>query len=149
MTVFTVNKQARHDYHVNDTIEAGIVLHGYEVKSVRNGQVNLKGSYASIDHRNEAYIYNMHIAPYAKATSIPDYNPTRPRKLLLNKQEILKLRGTLSQKGLTVVPLSLYSKANRIKVELGLVQGKKKADKRETLKRRDIQRDLDREYKTR
>lgn len=145
MTQFAVNKKARHDYTILDSFEAGVVLSGHEVKSVRSGSVNLKGSYISISPSHEVMLHNAHIAPYTKATHLKsDYEPTRSRKLLLHKKEIMKLIGMLAQKGLTLMPLSLYSKGNRIKVEVGVAQGKKKADKREDLKKRDIQRDLDR-----
>ena len=149
MPVFANNKDAKRNYQSLDTFEAGIVLHGHEVKSIKNGNVNLKGSYVSLDQNNEAWIHNMHIAPYTKASQLDHHDPYRKRKLLLKKEELVKIIGTLAQKGLTLVPFSLYSKGNKIKVEVALVKGKKKADKREDLKKRDIQRDLERQFKLR
>lgn len=110
------NPTARHNYFVEDTIEAGIVLVGTEVKSIRNGKVNIKDSYASVKN-GEVYIYNMHISPYENG-NINNKNPLRDRKLLLSKKEILKLTGYIQQKGLTLVPLSIYFKGNFVKIEL-------------------------------
>ena len=129
------NPVARHNYIITDTLEAGIVLTGTEIKSIRNGKVNLKDSYAGIKN-GEAYIYSMHISPYAKG-NIFNKDPLRDRKLLLNKREIFRLSGLINQKGYTLVPISLYFKNNIVKLELGIGKGKKLYDKREDLKKKD------------
>ena len=129
------NPVARHDYEIIDTIEAGIVLTGTEIKSIRNGKVNLKDSYAAITN-GEAYIYSMHISPYERG-NIFNKDPLRDRKLLLNKSEIYKLMGFIKQKGYTLIPISIYFKNNIVKVELGIGKGKKLYDKREELKKKD------------
>lgn len=131
------NPIAKHNYTIVDTIEAGIVLTGTEIKSIRNGKVNLKDSYAGIKN-GEAYIYSMHISPYDQG-NIFNKNPLRDRKLLLNKREIYKLAGLITQKGYTLVPISLYFKNSIVKVELGIGKGKKLYDKREDLKKKDSQ----------
>ena len=129
------NPVARHNYIITDTLEAGIVLTGTEIKSIRNGKVNLKDSYAGIKN-GEAYIYSMHISPYEQG-NIFNKDPLRDRKLLLNKREILRLSGLINQKGYTLVPISLYFKNNIVKLELGVGKGKKLYDKREDLKKKD------------
>jgi len=129
------NPVARHNYIITDTLEAGIVLTGTEIKSVRNGKVNLKDSYAGIKN-GEAYIYSMHISPYEQG-NIFNKDPLRDRKLLLNKREIFRLSGLINQKGYTLVPISLYFKNNIVKLELGIGKGKKLYDKREDLKKKD------------
>lgn len=129
------NPVARHNYIITDTLEAGIVLTGTEIKSIRNGKVNLKDSYAGIKN-GEAYIYSMHISPYEQG-NIFNKDPLRDRKLLLNKREILRLSGLINQKGYTLVPISLYLKNNIVKLELGIGKGKKLYDKREDLKKKD------------
>ncbi|MFR2450282.1 MAG: SsrA-binding protein SmpB [Clostridia bacterium] len=129
------NPVARHNYIITDTIEAGIVLTGTEIKSIRNGKVNLKDSYAGIKN-GEAYIYSMHISPYEQG-NIFNKDPLRDRKLLLNKREIFRLSGLINQKGYTLVPISLYFKNNIVKLELGIGKGKKLYDKREDLKKKD------------
>ena len=129
------NPVARHNYIITDTLEAGIVLTGTEIKSIRNGKVNLKDSYAGIKN-GEAYIYSMHISPYEQG-SIFNKDPLRDRELLLNKREILRLSGLINQKGYTLVPISLYFKNNIVKLELGIGKGKKLYDKREDLKKKD------------
>ena len=129
------NPVARHNYIITDTLEAGIVLTGTEIKSIRNGKVNLKDSYAGIKN-GEAYIYSMHISPYEQG-NIFNKDPLRDRKLLLNKREILRLSGLVNQKGYTLVPISLYFKNNIVKLELGIGKGKKLYDKREDLKKKD------------
>ena len=131
------NPIAKHNYTIIDTIEAGIVLTGTEIKSIRNGKVNLKDSYAGIKN-GELYIYSMHISPYEQG-NIFNKNPLRDRKLLLNKREIYKLAGLITQKGYTLVPISLYFKNSIVKVELGIGKGKKLYDKREDLKKKDSQ----------
>lgn len=129
------NPVARHNYIITDTLEAGIVLTGTEIKSIRNGKVNLKDSYAGIKN-GEAYIYSMHIGPYEQG-NIFNKDPLRDRKLLLNKREIFRLSGLINQKGYTLVPISLYFKNNIVKLELGIGKGKKLYDKREDLKKKD------------
>lgn len=129
------NPTAKHNYTIIDTIEAGIVLTGTEIKSIRNGKVNLKDSYASIKD-GEVYVHSMHISPYEQG-NIFNKDPLRDRKLLLNKKEIYKLTGLVTQKGYSLVPISLYFKNSLVKVELGIAKGKKLYDKREDLKKRD------------
>lgn len=129
------NPVAGHNYIITDTLEAGIVLTGTEIKSIRNGKVNLKDSYAGIKN-GEAYIYSMHISPYEQG-NIFNKDPLRDRKLLLNKREIFRLSGLINQKGYTLVPISLYFKNNIVKLELGIGKGKKLYDKREDLKKKD------------
>ena len=131
------NPIAKHNYTIVDTIEAGIVLTGTDIKSIRNGKVNLKDSYAGIKN-GAAYIYSMHTRPYEQG-NIFNKNPLRDRKLLLNKREIYKLAGLITQKGYTLVPISLYFKNSIVKVELGIGKGKKLYDKREDLKKKDSQ----------
>ncbi len=143
----TVNRVARHEYFVLETYEAGISLYGTEIKSIRNGAVNLKESWADIQN-GEVFVYGMHISPYEKG-NIFNKDPFRVRKLLLHKKEINKIMGKLKQDGLTLVPLSLYFKKQYVKVELGLCRGKKLYDKRETMAKRDAKRDIDRALKER
>ena len=131
------NPVAKHNYEIIDQIEAGIVLSGTEIKSIRNGKVNLKDSYAYIQKR-ECFIEGMHISPYEHG-NIYNKDPMRTRKLLLNKREILKLMGLIKQKGYTLVPLSLYFKGSFVKIELGIGKGKKLYDKREDLKKKDAE----------
>ena len=131
------NPIARHNYNINNTVEAGIVLTGTEIKSIRSGKVNLKDSYASIEN-GEVYIHSMHISPYEHG-NIFNKDPLRDRKLLLNKNEIRKLVGQIKQKGYTLVPISLYFKGSFVKVELGIGTGKKLYDKREDLKKKDAE----------
>lgn len=142
-----INRAARHEYFVLETMEAGIELYGTEIKSIRNGAVNLKESWADIQN-GEVFIYGMHISPYEKG-NIFNKDPFRVRKLLLHKKEINKLVGKLKQDGLTLVPLSLYFKDQYVKVELGLCKGKKLYDKREAAAKRDAKRDIDRAIKER
>ncbi len=131
------NPTAGHNYTIIDTLEAGIVLTGTEIKSIRKGKVNLKDSYASINN-GECYVYGMHISPYENG-NIFNKNPLRDRKLLLNKREINKLIGYIKQQGLTLVPISLYFKGSFVKLELGICKGKKLYDKREDLKKKDAE----------
>ncbi len=132
------NPVARHNYTIIDTLEAGIVLTGTEIKSIRNGRVNLKDSYAGIN-KGEAYIYSMHISPYEHG-NISNKDPMRDRKLLLNKNEIRKLIGLIKQKGYTLVPISLYFKGSFVKLELGIGKGKKLYDKRQDIAKKDAER---------
>ncbi|MBR6518257.1 MAG: SsrA-binding protein SmpB [Oscillospiraceae bacterium] len=141
----TVNRAARHEYFVLETYEAGIELFGTEIKSIRNGSVNLKESWADIQN-GEVFVYGMHISPYEKG-NIFNRDPFRVRKLLLHKKEINKLLGKIKQDGLTLVPLSLYYKGPRVKMELGLCKGKKLYDKRDDMAKRDAQRNIDRAMK--
>ena len=131
------NPVARHNYIITDTLEAGIVLTGTEIKSIRNGKVNLKDSYAGIKN-GEAYIYSMHISPYEQG-NIFNKDPLRDRKLLLNKREIFRLSGLINQKGYTLVPISLYFKNNIVKLELGIGKGNKLYDQSEDLKKTDTE----------
>lgn len=131
------NPTAKHNYTIIDTLEAGIVLTGTEIKSIRNGKVNLKDSYAEIKN-GEVFICSMHISPYEQG-NIFNKDPMRNRKLLLNKREIFRLTGLIKQKGYTLVPISLYLKNSIVKVELGIGKGKKLYDKREDLKKKDSQ----------
>lgn len=137
------NKKAYHDYFIKDTYEAGIELFGTEVKSLRMGKCSLKESFIRIDNKGEVIVYGMHISPYEKG-NIFNKDPLRPRKLLLHKYEINKLKAEIEQKGFTIVPLKVYFKGGLAKVEIGLAQGKKLYDKRETLAKKDQQRDIER-----
>lgn len=140
-----VNRKARYDYEILETYEAGIVLKGTEIKSIRDGRVNLSDSYALI-RNGEIFLLNMHISPYSHG-NIHNHEETRSRKLLLHKKEIRKLAEQVSIKGLTIVPLKLYFKKNKAKILIGLARGKKTYDKRETIKERDILRDIQKKYK--
>lgn len=139
-----VNKKVTYDYEILETYEAGIVLKGCEVKSIRTGRVNFTDSFVRI-RKEEAWLSSLHIAPYTHGDERQD--PKRDRKLLLHKREIRKLYGTLSQKGLTLLPLRIYFKRNKVKVEIGLARGKRKYDKREAIKKRDVERELRRVMK--
>ncbi len=141
------NRQARHNYFVLETLEAGIELVGTEVKSLRNGGVNLRDSWCSIDE-GEIFVKGMHISPYEKG-NIFNRDPWRERRLLLHKREILRLFGKVRQEGLTLIPLSLYFKNSRVKVALGLCKGKKLYDKRDDIARKDADREIDRAMKER
>ncbi len=143
----TVNRAARHEYFVLETYEAGIELYGTEIKSIRNGAVNLKEAWADIQN-GEVFINGMHISPYEKG-NIFNRDPFRVRKLLLHRKEINKLMGKIKQEGLTLIPLSLYFKKQYVKVELGLCKGKKLYDKRDSMAKRDAKRDIDRAMKER
>ena len=139
------NKKAYFDYQILEEIEAGIVLTGTEIKSIRNGQANLKDSYAII-RNNEVMVLNMHISKYDDG-NIFNHEETRTRKLLLHKKEILKLNDKIKLQGLTLVPLKLYFKKNKAKLLIGLAKGKKLYDKRESIKERDIKRNIEKNYK--
>lgn len=141
----TVNRKARHEYHILQTFEAGIVLVGTEVKALREGKANLVDSYATIKN-GEVWLVSAHISEYRQG-NINNHNPTRDRKLLLNKSEIRKLIGKTKEKGLTLIPLRMYFKNGRVKVELALAKGKKSYDKRETIAKRDFQREQERRIK--
>jgi SsrA-binding protein len=133
------NRKAFHDYHILETFETGLVLLGTEVKSIREGRVNLRDSFARIDH-GEVFVYNLHIQPYTHR-GYADHEPLRPRKLLLHAHEIRKLIGKTVERGMTLVPLRLYFKSGKVKVAVGLARGKQMHDKRETLKRREVDRE--------
>lgn len=133
------NKKAFHDYFILEKIEAGIVLQGTEVKSIREGRLNLKDSYAAV-RRGEAFLFNCHISPYSHGNR-ENHDPTRARKLLLHMREIRRLIGKTQEKGLTLVPLRVYLKRGKIKVELGVARGKKLIDKRETERRKEADRE--------
>ncbi|MGJ3250720.1 MAG: SsrA-binding protein SmpB [Elainellaceae cyanobacterium] len=145
--VISDNRHARFQYEILDTFEAGIELQGTEVKSIREGRVNLRDGYALI-RDDEAWLLNVHISPNKNASQIFNHDPRRTRKLLLHRQEIRKLIGSVEQKGLTLVPLKMYLKRGWIKVTLGLARGKKLHDKRETLKRKQQDREIQRALKS-
>lgn len=137
------NRRARHDYQLLGKIEAGVALTGPEVKSVKAGQVSLQESFVRL-RSGEAWLVNAHIHPYPYADN-RDYDPRRARKLLLHKDELLKLEQKTKEKGLTLVPVSCYTKRGRIKLGIALARGKKKYEKREVIKRRDVEREIERE----
>ncbi len=143
----TVNKKAWHDYFVEETLEAGIELAGTEVKSIRLGQVNLKDAYCTFKD-GEIFVRGMHISPYEKG-NIFNKDPMRVRKLLLHKKEIARLFGKTKQDGYSVIPLRVYFRASRVKIEIGLCKGKKLHDKRDSMAKRDAMREIDRAMKSR
>lgn len=148
--IVTSNRKAFHDYSIIDRFEAGIVLAGYEVKSLRNGDANLKDGFVSING-GQAFLENIHIAPYKfQSKHVTDYEPRRPRKLLLHKNEIIRLFSRTREKGLTIVPLELFFSPRGIaKVTLGLAKGKTSFDKREAIMKKDMDRDMEREKRNR
>ena len=141
------NKKAYHDYFIEEKYEAGIVLHGTEVKSIRMGKCSIKESFISID-KGELMIYGLHISPYEKG-NIFNKDPLRPKKLLVHKAEIGKLAGKIAQQGYTLVPLQVYFKGSLVKVEFGLAKGKKLYDKRQDIAKKDQRREAEREFKVR
>ena len=141
----TVNRKAYHDYHIQESLEAGIVLKGSEIKSIRAGKVNLRDAYAKPEN-GELWLHNSHIASY-DAASYNTHEPTRPRKLLLHRKEVDSLAGKVMQRGLTLVPLKLYIKHGIAKIELGVAKGKKVYDKRETIARKEAERKIERALK--
>ncbi|HEX8918772.1 MAG TPA: SsrA-binding protein SmpB [Chloroflexota bacterium] len=145
--VISVNRRATHDYFIDDRIEAGLVLTGTEIKSIREGRVNLREGYARISD-GEAWLVNVHIAPYEQGNRY-NHEPLRDRKLLLHRDEISTLVGKARQRGYTLVPLQIYLKHGRAKVELGLARGKRQYDKRESIARREAQREIDRSVRAR
>lgn len=147
MKVIAENRKARHDYTIEETFETGIVLTGTEVKSMRAGRVNLKDSYAAVED-GELFLYGMHISPYEQG-NIFNVDPLRERKLLMHKKEIMRLLGKSKELGLTLVPLKVYFKRDKIKVELALARGKKLYDKREAEAARAAKREIDRAIKDR
>lgn len=140
--IIAQNKKAYHDFFIDETFEAGIALYGTEVKSVRGGKVNLKDSYCRIEE-GEIFAYGIHISPYEQG-NIFNREPLRPKKLLMHKREINRLFGTVTQKGLTLIPLSLYFSGSHVKCELGLCRGKKLYDKRDTEAKKQADRDIER-----
>ena len=146
--VVSTNRKAFHDYTIESTIEAGVVLTGPEVKSLRGGRANLRDGYAAIE-KDEVWLHNVHISPYSHATHIPT-EPLRTRKLLLNRREIKKLSGKVREKGFALIPIRIYFINNgKVKIELGLARGKKMYDKRADLKKKQSDREIEREYKNR
>ena len=141
------NRKAHHDYHILGTYEAGIVLLGTEVKSIREGRVNLRDSFARVEGA-EVFIYNIHVSPYSHR-GYADHEPTRRRKLLLHKGEIRRLIGKTVERGMTLVPVRMYLKNGRVKVVVGVAKGKKTYDKRETIRRREAERETRRAIKQR
>ncbi len=146
MPTLIQNKKVHFDYEIMDKFDSGIELFGYEVKSLRNKRGSLEGTHITI-RGNEAFLIGMDIPPYQPANAPKDYEPRRNRKLLLTKKELRELAGKESQRGLTLIPISLYTKGRYIKVSLGIARGKKKYDKRETIKKRDAKRDIERDLK--
>lgn len=142
-----VNKRARFEYFIEDTVEAGIVLEGWEVKALRAGRVNLGEAYVTL-REGEAYLFGAHISPLASASTHVDPDPTRTRKLLMHRREIAQLIGAVERRGYTVVPLKMYWKRGRAKLEIGTAKGKKQHDKRATARERDWQRDKQRILKS-
>ncbi len=147
MKIVTQNRKAYHDYSIEETIEAGIVLLGTEVKSLREGKANLKDSYVLIKD-GEVLLLNCHISPYSHG-NIMNHDPVRTRKLLLHKKEIARIQGKALQKGYSLIPLKIYFKDSRAKVEIGLARGKKMYEKRESIKKREADREIERAMKNR
>ena len=146
MANYAENRKARFDYEILGKYEAGIELLGMEVKSIRNGKMSLESAFVII-RGGEAFLINVNIPPYQPNNVLKDYNPLRNRKLLMTKKEIAILAGSEKNKRLTIVPISVYNKGRKIKVEIALVKGKKKQDKRESIKKRETDREIRREYK--
>ena len=146
MAVYSVNKRALFDYEILETYEAGIELFGFEVKAIKTGHINLAGAYVVIKD-SEAWLLNAAVPPYQPKNTPADYEPSRSRRLLLKKQEIRELIGKSAQRGLTLVPLRVYDKKSRIKLEFGVARHKKEHDKRELLKAREAKREIERDIK--
>ncbi|MFA6296434.1 MAG: SsrA-binding protein SmpB [Patescibacteria group bacterium] len=151
--ILAVNKKAFHDYNILEKLEAGLKLQGQEVKSAKQKNISLKGAYVTIsytghNHQPEAWLLNAHISPYKFAGNLKSYEPTRSRKLLLKKNEVLRLIGLKKQKGLTFIPISVYTKKGLIKLELGICRGKKLFDKRQDIKKRESQRETQRLFRS-
>lgn len=147
MTTYVTNRKASFNFELLDTVEAGLVLAGHEVKSVRTGKAKLEGGHAVI-RGGEAFLVGISIAPYQPSNTPKNYDPERPRKLLLSRKELVALEVTSEQKGLTLVPIRLYNNGRNLKVEIAVARGKKKFDKRETIKKRDTKRDIERTLKS-
>lgn len=139
------NKKAYHDYFIDETYETGVALHGTEVKSIRMGKCSIKESFVRIEN-GEVFIYGMHVSPYEKG-NIFNKDPLRVKKLLMHRYEINKLEGKIKEKGYTLVPLQVYFKEGKVKLEIGLARGKKLYDKRETIAKKDARRETEREFK--
>lgn len=148
MKILAENRKAKFDYQILEKIEAGLVLIGQEVKAIKTGRISLKGSYV-VFKGAELYLIGATIPPYQPKNAPPDYDPERPRKLLLNKSEIKHLIGKTKEKGLTLIPLKVYTKYGKIKLEFGIGKGRKKPDKREIIKKREIERIIEKELKAR
>jgi SsrA-binding protein len=148
MSSLASNRKAFHDYFIEETIEAGLVLAGHEVKSAKTGQATLTGAYVTI-RAGEAYLRNAYIGRYKQASNLDAYDESRERKLLLHKSEIIKLQNKSKEKGLTLVPLELYTSKRRIKLKIGLARGKKQFDKRETIKKKENKRNIERTIRSR
>jgi SsrA-binding protein len=145
--VVAQNKKARHDYHIEETFEAGIVLQGTEIKSIRAGKANLKDSFARVQN-GELFLHNMHVSPYEQGNRY-NHDPFRTRKLLLHRKEINKLLGATKEQGYSIVPLKMYLKNGYAKVLIGLAKGKKNYDKRQDLKKKDAKREIERAFRDR
>ncbi|AEP01408.1 MULTISPECIES: SsrA-binding protein SmpB [Heyndrickxia] len=145
--VLAQNKKASHDYFIEETYEAGIVLQGTEIKSIRAGRVNLRDSFARVEN-GEVFVYGMHISPYEQGNRY-NHDPLRPRKILLHKKEIDRLAGVTKEKGYALIPLKIYIKNGYAKVLVGLARGKKNYDKRESLKKKEAAREIERAFKAR
>lgn len=141
------NKKAYHDYFIEAKYEAGVALHGTEVKSLRMGKCSIKESFIRIE-KDEVWVYGMHVSPYEKG-NIFNKDPLRPKKLLLHRDEINKIQGKITEKGFTLVPLQVYLKGSLVKVEIGIAKGKKLYDKREDIAKKDMRREVEREFKMR
>jgi SsrA-binding protein len=146
MKIVCQNRKAWHDYSIEDTVEAGMSLVGTEVKSLREGKANLKDSYVLIKNM-EAFLLNCHISPYSHG-NIMNHDPVRTRKLLMHKNEIVKMQGKIAQKGYTLIPLKIYFKDGRAKVEVGLAKGKREYEKRESIKEREADREIEKAMKS-
>lgn len=148
MKILAENRKAKFDYEILEKFEAGMVLIGQEVKSIKSGRISIKGSYVVLKGE-EPYLIGANVPPYQPKNAPPDYEPERSRKLLLTKSEIKHLIGKTKEKGLTLVPLRVYTKRGKVKLEFGIGKGRKKADKRELIKKREAERELERELKER
>jgi SsrA-binding protein len=148
MPVYANNRKAFHTYSIEDTFEAGIVLAGHEVKSIRSGSVSLAGAYVSL-RAGEAFLKNAYVAKYKQASKLEGYDENRERKLLLHKNEIIKIANRLNEKGTTLVPLEIYTSKNRLKLKIGVGKGKKQYDKRESIKKKETKRSIDRSIRQR
>jgi SsrA-binding protein len=147
MPTYATNRKAFYTYSIEDSFEAGLVLAGHEVKSIRGGNVSLAGAYVSI-RGGEAYLKNAYVGKYKQASKLEGYDETRERKLLLHKNEIIKIANRLNEKGTTLVPLEIYTKKNRLKLKIGVGKGKKQYDKRESIKKKETKRHLERTIRT-
>ena len=146
MKILAINKRARFDYEILEKLEAGLVLKGYEVKSIKTGHISLKGAYVAITG-GEAFLIIANVPAYQPLNMPKDYDPTQSRKILLRRSQIKSLIGRISQKGLTLTPIKVYSKGKLIKIEIGLGKGKRKIDKREAIKKREAKRKMERAMK--